>query len=677
MAHSLTTCTFCGVGCGIYLETAGNRITGVYPSMSHPSNEGRICIRGWNVHEVASSPDRLRRPLLRRNGTLEEASWEEAFGFIRRRMSDIRERWGPDAFAFFNAPRCSNEETYLLQKLARSVIGTNNLDHGTGVYTNNSIEVLDEMLGRPAATGCVADLERAEVILVDGVDLGVQLPTIGGWVMRARLNGATLIVIDARRHRIAEHADHFLQLRPGTDVLLYGAMTKVLLDRGLVDERFIREHCHGYAAFAAEIRDYDLLAVAEACGVPAAAIEAAALAYGRAKTAALLYSTGAEARHPDSIRAILNLALLRGQVNGKGSGVFPLAEHNNLQGCCDMGMLPDRLPGHAPVQDAAARRGLQKVWGTAVPERPGVGAREFFDQAHADRFKAAWLCRYDPATTATFCDAASVLDRMELVVVQHLFNVPTAAHAHVVLPVVAFGEERVTFTSTDRRIQLAEQVVEPPAGTMPAWQQLAQVGRELGAAWDYPDSAAVMDEIAAAVPIYSGVSHASLTRGYGRQWPCTRDKPLGTRRLFEDGCPERGFHFAPLSKPAHAPVRPEGFPLTLISGQSLYYWHQNVLVQNSETLRREHRVLLLDYPEGFVEMNADDAEDLRIRDGNPIRLISPDESVRTTARVTAEVRRGTVYVPFFLRHVERAMSRRGPLGGASLSQPVYVRIEKV
>ena len=263
MAHKLTTCTFCGVGCGIYLETTGNEVVGAYPSMSHPTNEGRICLRGWHVHEVASSPDRLRSPLLKKDGQFREVSWDEAIGFIARRMKEIRDKHGPDALAFLNSPRCSNEEAYLLQKLARVVVGTNNVDHGTGVYCNNSINVLLEMLGVPATTSAINELGRSEVILVDGVDLARQLPTIGGAVIRAKLAGAKLVVIDSRRHRVAESADFFLQHKPGTEPVLYGAMAKVIVDRGLVNLPFIKAHCRGYEAFLARVRDYDLLAAAD------------------------------------------------------------------------------------------------------------------------------------------------------------------------------------------------------------------------------------------------------------------------------------------------------------------------------------------------------------------------------------------------------------------------------
>lgn len=677
MAHRLTTCTFCGVGCGIYLETAGNRVTGAYPSMSHPTNQGRICLRGWNVHEVASSPDRLKAPLLRRGDGLVEVSWDEAIQFIVRRITEIRAQHGPDAFAFFNSPRCSNEESYLLQKLARAVIGTNNVDHGTGVYAHNSIHVLLDMLGVAASTNSIGELSRSEVIVVDGVDLGTQLPTIGGRVMRAKFAGAKLIVIDARRHRVAEHADHFLQLRPGTHVWLYGALAKVILDQGLMDQRFIKAYCRDYDAFVEATQEYDLLAAADACGVPPEQIQAAALAYARAKRAFVLYSTGVEARGMESIRALVNLALLTGNLGRDGAGIFALTEHNNLQGVCDMGMLPDRLPGYVPVANAAFRGRLEAQWGARLPGGGGLGTRDFLGEDGQRRVRAAWFCRYDPVATATSGDAAAVLQQLDLVVVQHLFMTASARYAHVILPLVAFGEEQVSFTSTDRRIQLAEKVIEPPAGPRPAWQQFTFLARALGAAWPYESAAQVMDEIGEVAPCYSGASYENLAREYGRQWPCTKDKPLGTRFLFEDGIPPMAFKFVPVRRPEAAPGASAEYPMALIFGHSLYYWHQNVLVQHSETLRRELRVLLLDYPEGFVELNDADAQALGIGNGARIRLRSARGAAVTTARVTREVRSGTIWVPFFVREVGRQVLGQGHRHDENLSAPVPVRLEKV
>jgi predicted molibdopterin-dependent oxidoreductase YjgC len=363
MAHRLTTCTFCGVGCGLYLETANNHVIGVYPSMSHPANQGRICVRGWNVHEVASSPDRLNRPLIKKAGQLREAEWEEALAFVAGRLREIGARHGSDAIAFLNSPRCSNEESYLLQKLARAVVGTNNVDHGAGVYCNNSINGLLDSLGVPATTNSIAELAHSHVILVDGVDLARQLPTIAGAVLRAKLGGARLIVIDPRRHRLAENADLFLQLKPGTETLLYGAVAKVIVDRGMMNLPFVRAHCRGYERFLESVGVYDLLGAAQECGPAPEGIEAAATAYASAPSGAILYSTGVETRETAAVGAVVNLALLTGQLGKEGAGVYALTGQNNSQGVCDMGMLPDRLPGYRRVAEAPFRAQLEVLWG--------------------------------------------------------------------------------------------------------------------------------------------------------------------------------------------------------------------------------------------------------------------------------------------------------------------------
>jgi len=672
MAHQLTTCTFCGVGCGLYLETRGQSVVGAYPSVSHPSNAGRICVRGWHVHEVASSPDRLRAPLLRKHGELVPVTWSEAKTFIVQRLADIRERYGPDAIAFCSSPRCSNEETYLLQKLARVILGTNNVDHGAGVYGHNSIDALLDMVGVPAATNSIGALDQSEVILVDGLDLARQLPTIGGRVIRAKLKGARLVVIGERLHRLAEQADHVLQLRPGTEALLYGAMAKVIVDRGLVDHAFVKSRCRGYPEFLAQVRHYDLLAAAEACGLDPGRIEAAALCYGRARSASLLYSTADATRGEQAVRAAVNLALLTGHLVHEGGGLYPLTEHNNLQGACDMGLLPDRLPGYRRVADPEARRSLERLWKAPLPDRPGLSAGAVLEHRGRGRVRAVWLCRYDPVSTALFGAAPDALHQCDLVVLQHIFPTETARFADVVLPTTAFGEERVTFTSTDRRIQLAEQAIDPPPGIAPAWQQILEVARGLGAGWWYDSSAEIMDEIGEAVPFYSGASYENLRRDYGRPWPCTKDRPLGTRRLFTEPSGP-AFQFAPVGFGAPmAPPDPE-FPFTLVFGHSNYYWNQNVLIQHSETLRREYRILLLDYPRGFVELNAEDARALSIKDGDPIRLSAEDGSAVTAARVTPEVRPGAVFVPYFVRQVQQQV--RGSSGEGPALIPV--RVERV
>jgi predicted molibdopterin-dependent oxidoreductase YjgC len=586
-------------------------------------------------------------------------------------LREIQRQHGPGAAAFLSSPRCSNEESYLLQKLARAVIGTNNVDHGTGVYCNNSIHTLLEMIGVPATTNSIGELASSGVIVVDGVDLARQLPTIGGIVLRARLSGAKLVVVDSRRHRLAENADYFLQVNPGTEPALYGAMAKVIVDRGLMNLPFIKRHCASYEEFLAGVYEYDLAEVAGECGVPGELIEASALAYAQARSASILYSTGIESRDRSAVEAIVNLALLTGQIGREGAGIYALTEQNNLQGVCDMGMLPDQLPGYRPVADARSRSELEAKWGGTLPSRPGREARSILTDRADGTVRALWLCRYDPVSTAFFGDAAATLDACELVVVQHLFLTETARHAHVILPTTAFGEEQVTFTSTDRRIQLAEKVIEPQPGVIPAWMQLARVASALGVDWNYRSASDVMDEIRSVVPFYSGASYHNLSAQYGRQWPCTEERPLGTRFIPLEDFPKSRLRFAPVARPRRQ-VPLEDYPLHLVFGHSHYYWHQNVLVKHSETLKREYRMLLLDYPDGFVEVNAGDAKRLGIRDGERIRLRSPAGSATVAARVTPEVRGGTVFVPYFVRQVQQQVWGV-PANGA---HAVPIRIEK-
>jgi formate dehydrogenase major subunit len=363
--------------------------------------------------------------------------------------------------------------------------------------------------------------------------------------------------------------------------------------------------------------------------------------------------------------------LLTGNLGKPGAGIFALAEQNNLQGVCDVGVLPDRLPGYRSVSSAGSRAALERVWGSKIPSTPGLSARSILTDRGGGKVKALWLSRYDPVTTAFLPGIEDSLRELDLVVVQHLFMTDTAQYAHVVLPTTAFGEEQVSFTSTERRIQLAEKAIDPPAGLTPGWQQLTRLAGLMGAGWKYRSASEVMQEIGEVVPFYSGASYENLARDYGRQWPCTKDRPLGTRFLFADPHGVARFKFVPV-RPGERFVAPKNLPLMLVFGHSLYYWNQNVLIRHSETLKREYRSLFLDYPDGFVEISIEDAKQFGIHDGEKIRLSAAGGSAVSTARVTPEVMRGSVYVPYFASDVQQQiLGERG-----FSSQPVPVRVEK-
>ena len=659
-----TTCTFCGVGCGIYLEAANDRVTGAYPSLSHPTNRGRICVRGWHVHEVASSPERLRSPLLRRGGRLVEATWDEALGYIVGRIKEIRARYGPDALAFFNMPRCSNEESYLLQKLARAVMGTNNVDHGSGPYCNNSINVratcsASRQPPTRSATTC------SDAIVVDGVDLGMQLPTIGGIVIRAKLDGPS-IVIDPRRHCWPSMRTIFTGASGDGGVGLRGDGQGDCRPRPM-NQSFVKTHCRDYDAFVAAVGRLDLLGAAEASGVAPELIEGAALAYGRARAAAWLYSTGVEARNEDSIRSAVNLVLLTGNVGRPGAGVYALTEHNNLQGVRHGGLAP--MAAGLPMWPTPGAADVRQAWDTPPPPSPVWGARHVENGRARRSRRLATVC--DPVTSAAQNNVADVL--REWSGGRSISSGCGGGAGHVVLPVVAYGEEEVSFTSTDRRIRRS-----PGAALSDAHAGLAAVdvpGAEFGRRWAYGRARASWT-ISRVVPDYSGVSHENLGRDYGRQWSY---RTVRSVRLifFDTGIPGRCFRVRAVAPPAEVALQPAGYPFALIFGHSLYYWHQNVLVKHSETLRRELRVLLLDYPEGFVEISDEDAAALKIRDGGRIRLVAEKGTALTTARVAREVRSGTIYVPFFVREVARDLTGRARSGLGDLDEPVFVRLERV
>jgi predicted molibdopterin-dependent oxidoreductase YjgC len=639
--------------------------------MSHPANQGRICVRGWHVHEVASSTDRLATPLVRKNGALVPVSFEEAYDVIAQRLAQIGDKYGPDAIGFLDSARCANEDGYLFQKFARAVIGTNNIDQGTNFYRTTTVKVLRRMLGIAGATNPIADIFASKVIILNDIDIGQQLPTIGGTIMRAHLNGTKLIVVGERKHRVAEHADLFLNIKPDTEGFLYAALAKIIFDRGLVDLDFIRRRCRDYEDFRKNIQSFDILLAARRCDIDPALIEQAALMYAQNTPGMLLYAAGAEEISEDALSAMVNLVLLTGNLGKEGAGIMPLSEHNNAQGGCDMGVMPQFLPGYVPVSDSDGRSRIERCWNKLIPPQVGMDAAAMF--AQPNRLKALWLDRHNPVVSASYHDAGEVLKQMEFVVLQNLFMTKTAEHAHVVLPVAAYGEEDVTFTSTERRIQRAVKAIEPPQGLPSAWQQIVEVANRMGANWRYASSAEVLAEIASVVPEYGAVSVENLSVDYGRLWPCTKDRPLGTPVLFTEESPDHSFSFAKLHSSPPEEAADKEYPFALSFGHSLYYWHQNTLVRHSETLKREYGILLLDYPGGFIEINSDDAKALAIRDSQPIKLVSPLGQAQTFARVTSEVRRGTVFVPFFLQDVLRSIGRDG---AECHGKCTHVRIEK-
>lgn len=673
MPHILTTCTYCGVGCGVYLTTDGVRITGVFPSSSHPCNKGRLCIRGWHLHELAMSPHRMYRPLVRKNGTLEPVSWIEAFAFIHKKLNECISKYGPSSIAFYTGPRSSNEDAYLLQKFARVIIGTNNVDHGAGAYSNASLDILMEMMGIPGSTASIEDIMKAEVILIDEIDLAKQLPTIGGWILHAKDHGIKIISVNPRLDVISKQADIHLNLRPGTELWLYGAIGKFLIEKNFVNHEFLTQYCDNVEVAIKAFLEFDISKASKVCDIPSERIEEAATILGKANRIIVMYSTGLEVREPNGLRALLNLVLLRGGVGRSGAGILALTEHCNLQGTCDVGALPRFFPGYRSVKDLEARKEFERIWKIRLSPDFGISAQECFQEGEKTPIKAVWLLRYDPMIASTLLKVEEALAEMELVIVQDLFPTRLLDYATVVIPTPAFGEEEGTFTNTERRVQKLSKAKEPPFEIIPAWKVLTKLADLWGHSWRYEKAADVFDEIKRVVPFYAGIDYYNLSTPYGVRWY------HGIENFQEpQACVDfnKKLRMSRISVPFIEVDAGQDYPFALVFGRHIYYWNLDPYVQNSETLKREYRVLLLDYPDGFVELHPKDALQIGVKDGQRVKIISPMRDVETVVRITEEVRPGTIYVPFYVREVVKGIWKdNGEIG--SLTRPIFVRVESI
>ncbi|MDI3279812.1 MAG: molybdopterin-dependent oxidoreductase, partial [Bacillota bacterium] len=477
-----TVCEYCGVGCRIRLLTREGRIVGA-EGAEGPPNYGLLCVKGRFGHGYLQHPERLKTPLVRRHGELVPASWAEALAAVASGLKRIRERWGPDALAGLASARCTNEENYLFQKLFRAVLGTNNVDHCARLCHAPTLTGLQKAFGSGAMTNSLADLALSRCYLVVGSNTPEAHPGVALQLQRGRRRGARLLVVDPRRTDLAEGADLHLRPRPGTDVALFHALAHVIVTERLYDAEFIRRRTEGFAALARAVRRCPPEWAEAVTGVPAGVIREAARIYATSSPAAILYAMGVTqyAAGTDRVLALANLALLTGNVGRPGSGVNPLRGQNNVQGACDMGALPDYLPGYAPVGAEEERRRFAEAWGRPLPARPGLALSELAEAMAAGKVRGLYIMGENPLVTeANLGKLEEGLARLELLVVQDLFLTETARRAHVVLPAAALPEKEGTVTSTERRVQLVRPALPPPGEARPDLWILAQLFAHLG-----------------------------------------------------------------------------------------------------------------------------------------------------------------------------------------------------
>ncbi|MBF9053418.1 formate dehydrogenase subunit alpha [Rhodobacterales bacterium LSUCC1028] len=646
----VTTCAYCGVGCSFKAELNGDQLVRMVPYKHGKANRGHSCVKGRFAYGYATHKDRILNPMIRDDISepWREVSWEEALGFAAQKLRGIQAKYGQKSIGVITSSRCTNEETFLVQKLARAVFGNNNTDTCARVCHSPTGYGLGQTFGTSAGTQDFDSVAHADVVVVIGAN-----PTDGHPVFASRLKkrlrqGAKLIVIDPRRIDLVKSAHikaaHHLPLKPGTNVAVVTAMAHVIVTEGLANEAYIRERCdwdefEDYAEFISDPR-HSPEAVEALTGVPAAELRAAARLYATGGNGAIYYGLGVTEHSQGSttVMGIANLAMLTGNVGREGVGVNPLRGQNNVQGSCDMGSFPHELPGYRHVKNADVRAIFEQAWGVEIDPEPGLRIPNMLDAAVAGKFKGLYcqgedILQSDPDTK----HVAAGLAAMDCVIVHDLFLNETVNYAHVFLPGSTFLEKDGTFTNAERRINRVREVMAPKAG-MADWEVTQALANAMGAGWNYTHPSQIMEEIAATTPSFAGVDYAVLEEKGSVQWPCNDANPEGTPLMHVDGFVRGKGRFILTEYVATDERTGPRFPLLLTTGRILSQYNVG-----AQTRRTENTVW---HEEDVLEIHPHDAETRGIKEGDYVKLASRSGETSLRAKITDRVSPGVVYTTF-------------------------------
>ena len=642
-----TTCPYCGVGCGIKLNVREDGKLAVMAEdvPENRSSLGTLCVKGRFGTGFVHSRDRITVPMVKRDGSWREVTWDEALEAAADGLARNRERFG--AFA---SAKATNEDGYIIQKLARVVMGTNNVDHCTRLCHSPSVEAMLASMGSGATSNSYQDYEEAGCLMVVGADASANHPVIAIRLRKAVSRGARLIVINPKRIELCDQADLWLQERPGTDVALFNAMAKLILDEGLARLDFIRSRTEGFEVWAASLAPYTLEYAEQITGVPRDEIAQAARWYAQPafSGSCLIWGMGIT-QHINgtaNAHALLNLALAAGQMGFAGSGISPLRGQNNVQGCGDAGAVPTNLPGYADYSPASLSR-FERVWGVRPPGQTGLVVTEMTEGCLDGTIRAMYVVGENPMLAEPdLHHTDKALRQLDCLVVQDLFMHETAELAHVFLPAAAFAEKEGTFTNSERRVQRVRKALDPPGQARPDWwiscELAKRVARRLGvpaAGFDFTHPSEIFDEMAKLWPAIAGLSHARLESG-GIQWPCPSADHPGTRFLYAEDFPTGRARFVPVSQGETAAELPDpDYPFVLNTGRLLYHWHGG-------TLTRRVQGLLELAPRLEIAVNPVDARRLGMGEGGALRVVSRRGELQGFAHITDAVRPGAIFVPF-------------------------------
>ncbi len=638
-----TICPYCGCGCGIFLQVLDGKIVGILPSKTHPINEGTLCVKGWNIHRFLYSEDRLKTPLMRKNGELVPVSWDEALDFIADRLKKIKEESGPDSLGVLASAKCTNEENYVIQKFARAVLGTNNVDHCARLCHASTVTGLVASFGSGAMTNSVPEFLDSDCVLITGSNTLEQHPLIGSWLLKAREKGTKFIVIDPREIPMVKFADMYLSFRPGSDVAWINGMMRIIIEEGLDDKKFIEERTENFEELKKVVDKYTPDFVEKVCGIPADQLVEAANMFASADKGSIIYSMGItqHTTGTDNVQSIANLAMLTGNVGRRSTGVNPLRGQNNVQGACDVGGLPNVYPGYQAVTIEDNKKKFEEAWGVPLDDKVGLTIVEMLNAASEGKVRGMYIVGENPMISDPDINhVKESLEKLDLLVVQDIFLTETAELADVVLPAASYAEKDGTFTATDRRVQKLNQAIQPIGDARLDWKIICDVAKRMGGnGFDFNSASEIVDELASVSPIYGGISFDRLGSNGGLLWPCPDAEHAGTEFLHSGKFAKGKGSFAPIDFIEPNELPDDEYPFILSTGRMLFHYHTGTMTRRTPVLANEVET-------GFVEIHPDDAKRLSIFDGEMIKVSSRRGEIEIAAQVTDKIRPGVIFIPF-------------------------------
>ena len=656
-----TLCPYCGVGCQTTVHVKDDKILYV-DGRDGPANSNRLCVKGRFGFDYIHHPDRLTKPLVRRDGVVKdanmqikredmltyfrEATWEEALTLAAGGLKKVHAAKGSESIAGFGSAKGSNEEAYLFQKLIRQGFGTNNVDHCTRLCHASSVAALMEGLNSGAVTAPFTAAKDSDCIIVIGARPAENHPVAATFLKNAAKRGAKLIVIDPRGQSqgLSRFASHVLQFSPGRDVALLNAMLHTIITEGLVDVQYIQAHTEGYEALKEKIKDFSPEAMAELTGIPAATIKEVARLYARSERSIIFWGMGiSQHTHgTDNARCLISLALVTGQVGRPGTGLHPLRGQNNVQGASDAGLIPMLYPDYRSVEDPEVRAEYEKLWGRALNPKKGLTVVEIVNDIHAGGIRGMYILGENPAMSDPDVQhAREALAMLDHLVVQDIFLTETAWHADVILPSSAHAEKLGSFSNTNRQVQIGRPVVNTPGEARQDWELIVELAKRVGLAWNYKDVGEVFTEMASVMPSLDNITWERLLREDVVTYPCDAPDKPGNEILFATSFPTASGRAkivpATLLPPDEMPD--ETYPMVLTTGRMLEHWHTG-----SMTRRSSHLDAL--EPEAIAGLNPREMERMGVAPGDFVRVSTRRGALTLKARADRDVAPGMVFIPF-------------------------------